>query len=373
MLTLGVPKEIKPLERRVGLTPAYAAELVRLGARVLIESGAGIHSDYPDADYESAGAQIVYSARELYSRSDVIQKVKEPVEPEFELMLPGQIFFCFLHLASPENFALVKALLKQKVTAIAFETLSVRGRIPLLAPMSEIAGGLSAAYAAFFKNQNAQLPLIEELVSIAREYPVWKRLFSPGKVVIWGGGIAGQSAAATALKLGGEVTVIEKDAEKHFSLKKMGVNVFFPDENFDETLKIADVFIGAVHSRGARALQVLTAEKLRLISSARKKIIMDISIDQGGNFPESHPTTYPHPVYLDSPGNLRFCVPNIPSLCGRPASQALSREALAWTEKMLVSPSAWCESEELRYAVNVHDGKILMPEISSAHGFNGQG
>lgn len=368
MLTLGIPKEIKPLEKRVGITPLAAAEIVRKGARVLIQTGAGAASGFSDADYKSAGAAVLETAAEIYSGADIIQKVKEPLTAEFPLLRPGQIIFSYLHLASPENCPLVKVLSEKKITAIAYETLQVNGRLPLLAPMSEIAGALSAAYASFFLHEGAESSsLTEKLESIAAEYPVWGRLLPPGKVVIWGGGVAGQSAMMAALKLAGEVTVIENDLAKHAAIKKLGADVFSPEQKIDQVLANADVFVGSVHVRGMRAFQVLTPEQLKKASAGKKKIIMDISIDQGGNFPESRATSYTHPVFRDSYGNLRFCVANIPSLCGRAASQSLSREVLPWTEKIVTALDAWKSSEELRNAVNLHDGKIMIPAIAEAH------
>ncbi len=367
MLTLGVPKEVKTLENRVGITPEAAAEIVRMGARVLIQSQAGAASGFSDEDFKKSGAEILGSSAEIYGRADFIQKVKEPLEQEFALLRTGQIIFSYLHLASPENCPLVKVLTEKKVTAIAYETLEVKGRLPLLAPMSEIAGGLSAAYAAFFKNSPITASVTAELEHIAKEYPDWNKLLPPGKVVIWGGGVAGSAALTASLKLGAEVTLIEKDLSRHLAFKKLGADVFSPEENFTQALLDADVFIGSVHVRGMRALQVLTSDQLQKASAHKKKIIMDISIDQGGNFPESRATSYTHPVYLDSFGNFRFCVANIPSLCGRAASQALSREVLPWTEKILPSLSAWTQFEELRSAVNLYDGKIMIPAIAEAH------
>lgn len=367
MLTLGIPKEIKPLEKRVGLTPESAAEIVGMGSKVLVQSGAGELSAFTDEEYKNAGADIVETAQEVYSYADVIQKVKEPLEPEFALLKNGQILFSYLHLASQENCPLIKILKDKKITAIAYETLESNGRLPLLAPMSEIAGSLSVAYAAFFAHMENVTDLTAELEMIAEKYPSWPKLLPPGKVVIWGGGVAGQSALATALKLGAQVSVVEKDPARHSSLKKLGADVFFPQESDPRVLADADVFVGSVHVRGTRALQVLTPEQLKQASAGKKKIIMDISIDQGGNFPESRATTYARPIYKDSFGNLRFCVANIPSLCGRGATQALSREVLPWTEKILVSRDAWTHSEELRNAVNIHDGKVMLPAIAEAH------
>lgn len=367
MITLGVPKEIKTLEKRVGITPEAAAEIVRIGAKVLIQSGAGEGSDFSDDDYKKSGAEILQTAREVYGQADFIQKVKEPLEPEYSLLRPKQILFSYLHLASPENCNLVKLLAEKKITAIAYETLEVNGRLPLLAPMSEIAGALSVAYAAFFKRAKINDSVTQELEAIAKEYPVWNRLLPPGKVVIWGGGVAGQAALTAALKLGAEVTIIEKNPALHLGLRKLGADVFSPDQDFTQVLIDADTFVGSVHVRGMRAFQVLTSDKLKQVSAQKKKIIMDISIDQGGNFPEARTTSYTHPVYFDSFGNLRFCVANIPSLCGRAASQALSREVLPWTEKMVTSLDAWNQFKELRNAVNLHDGKIMIQAIAEAH------
>lgn len=366
MLRVGIPKEIKPLEKRVGLAPSAARLLTQQGIEVLVEMNAGAESGYADQDYERAGAKIVRSAAEVYAQSGLIQKVKEPLAPEFEFFRKGLMIFGFMHLAAPENAPLISALVRSEVTAIGYETLEQNGRFPLLAPMSEIAGGLAAAYAAILKGKNpVDSGLTDELEKTAALYPSFKEIPSPGEVVIFGGGVAGTQALKTVLRLRGSAGVIEKDIQRRKALKEFTEKIYSPNEDLTETLENAEVLIGSVHSRGERAVQVLSPDQLAQISRKKKKIIFDIAIDQGGNFPESRPTSYLKPVYRDSWGNVRFCVPNIPSLCGRGASEALSRVALPYTEKLAKDEKkAFRENPELAAAVNIEKGIIKIPAVT---------
>ncbi len=367
MLTLGIPKEIKPFENRVGLTPSCARVLSEKGVRVFVETRAGEKSGFKDSDYQKAGAEVLGSADQVYARAEMIQKVKEPQEAEFHRLGREQVLFCYLHLASPENCKLVKTLVEKGITAVGFETLETGGALPLLAPMSEIAGSLSAAYASFFKNNPEAQWNLSSLERVAAQFPDLYQTGSPGRAVIWGGGTAGQAALRTVLRLGGKPAVIEKNPERREILKTWTPDVFDPAEVPEDKLREADVFIGSVHVRGARAFQVLTPEKLADYSREVKKILMDISIDQGGNFPDSRPTTYERPVYRDTAGNLRFCVPNIPSLGGQAASEMLSRAALPYTLEFLQGIKAAFKNPDLKRAVNVRGGEILIPEVARAH------
>lgn len=367
MLVVGVPKEIKPLEKRVGLSPSCVRSLTQKGVRVLIESGAGEKSCFLDKDYEKAGAELVCGPEKVYGVAGLIQKVKEPQPAEFPLLRSGQTVFGFLHLASPENCELVKVLQEKKVTAIGYETLETGGQLPLLAPMSEIAGALSSAYAAFYRNNPEDKWALPRLETIAAQFPDFADIGDLGNVVIWGGGVAGHAALSSALKFRGHVTVIEKNPARREALKPWAEKVADPCEDLTQVLKDADVLIGSVHVRGMRAVQVLTPQQMAVIGAAKKKIIMDISIDQGGNFPESRATTYREPVFRDTWGNLRFCVANIPSLCGRAASEMLARAALPYTIKLAQGIKEALEDADLKRAVNTQGGNILIPGIGQAH------
>lgn len=376
MAIVGVPKEVKPLEKRVGLTPSVVSKLTQRGIKVLIQKHAGEESGFEDADYQKSGATIVTDAAAVYAQADMIQKVKEPQPSEFDLLRPGQIFFCYLHLASPEQCHLVRALQQSKVTAIGFETVETGGRLPLLAPMSEIAGGLASAYASLIaervtvENDRLKIPndFLSDLSRTANDYPDFGGCASPGKVVIWGGGVAGQKAMRVAMNLRGQVTVIEKNPERQRMLEVQGARVITPEKVSDAILEEADVFIGCVHMRGERAAKMMSDADLEKTSLKRKKIIVDVSIDQGGNFPQAHSTTYADPLYLDSFGNIRFSVANMPSLCGRAASELLSDAAFPYTQALGESPvQAFKKYPELAAAINVQEGKIKLSHIEDAH------
>ncbi len=388
MITLGIPKEVKPLEKRVGLIPSAVKILTEKGIKVLVEKNAGVGSGFPDSDYEKNGAEIVPDAASVYGQAGLIQKIKEPQSSEFNLLRKDQILFCFLHLASPDQCKLVQALVSAGTLAIGYETFEVDGKLPLLAPMSEIAGGLASAYGAFFQafpppfssprktgggEEGGKEKLAAQLEKIASQYPHFDKTFKIGKVVIFGGGVAGFKAMEIALELGGSVTMIEMNPERANFLKKFTPSVLNPREDLTKALEAADVIIGCVHSRGQRAQLILDAETLKKVSAAKKKVLMDVSIDQGGNFPESHSTTYLDPVYRDSFGNLRFCVSNIPSLCGLAASKAISEISLPYTTALAKNPQQAFQSfPELKKAINVHSGKVLIPAILEAHQSNGK-
>ena len=383
LLTVGIPKEIKTLERRVGLTPSGVRVLCEKGIAVFVEKGAGLGSGFSDGAYLEQGAKIAASAKALYGSVNLIQKVKEPLALEFPLFRENQIFFCFLHLASPENCDLVKALIKAKVTAIGYETVQVGGRTPILKPMSEIAGALSASYAAYFLNQNLleqsrenALPeMAVELAKIADAYPSVISGLRSGNVVVFDGGVAGTKAAEYALATGGCVCIVENNAARRHALgesflKKDSprVKISSAEDALEDILAAADTLIGSVHAPGKRAQRVITPAFLEAVSKSKKKVIMDIAVDQGGNFPETRPTTYEKPVYYDSYGNLRFAVANIPSLCGRGASEALTEVTLKYVLAMAENfSSALKRFPELFGAINLEAGSVKIPVIKEAH------
>lgn len=376
-LVVGIPKEIKPFEKRVGLAPSAVKKLAGAGIRVLVEQNAGLSSSFPDAEYRSAGAEIVPHAKALYEGAGLIQKVKEPLEPEFAL-LRKQILFCFLHLASPENLKLREVLLKSGCTAIGFETVEKEGCLPILAPMSRIAGALAAAYGAYFQSLSLSLQkrgkgergiqyppgFHEGLSRIAGFYPDFSGKISIGKTIIYGGGVAGASALTAVLQMKGEPVVVEMNEDRRRFLKKMTPQVFSPQEVPEAVLENAEIVIGTVHSRGQRARLIFDDDVLLKISRLKKKIILDVAIDQGGNFPEARSTNYLDPLCLDSAGNLRFAVPNIPSFCGRAASEALSEVTCPYTEALALDPGEAFQSfPELARGVNVHNGQMKISVV----------
>lgn len=383
VMAMGVPKEIKTLEKRVGLTPQGVRSLQERGHCVLVQKGAGEGSGFSDEDYRQAGAEVVPDAKELYQRAGLILKIKEPLPPEFVYFRPGLVLFSFLHLAAPAACDLVRALKEQQVTALAFETLTKNGARPLLTPMSEIAGALAGLYALSFLKKDLlrarSLPgaqLKAGMEEIAAAYPELPEDLYAAKVVVFGGGIAGYSAARAVLKAGSEVVVLETNPRRVAEL-----NALFPEakgrfqaispENLpDLTLEKADVLIGAVHQTGRRAVQVLNKTLLASVCRDHPKMIMDISIDQGGNFPEAVPTSYEDPLYRDSLGNLRFCVPNIPSLAGRYASQTLTELILPYAASLAESglEGSLKAFPEMESAVNTQEGRILLDPVREAHG-----
>jgi len=375
MLTVGIPKEIKPLERRVGLTPQGVRELTGSGIRVVVQKQAGAGSGFKDSDYQASGAEIVFGASQLYQKVDLIKKVKEPLPPEFKFLRKNHTLFCFLHLAAPENQKLLGTLLKARLTAIGYETVEKDGRLPILIPMSQIAGALAAGFAAFFRGlkisaKKGQIhypkDFLANLEAIARVYPAYPVGLEIENTVIYGGGVAGKKAMEFALNLKGKVSIIEKSELRRKDIRDVWgrqfkrLKVLSPEEVTVALLKQADVLIGCVHHTGEKALRVFDAKTLQLIGQRKKKIMVDIAIDQGGNFPESRSTSYRDPLYFDSGGNLRFCVPNIPSLCGRGASEALEEASLSYTLAMAKGfDSALKEFPEIAQGINLCEGKII--------------
>ncbi|MCM8776076.1 MAG: alanine dehydrogenase, partial [Candidatus Omnitrophica bacterium] len=219
MLTVGIPKEIKPYEKRVGLIPVHVRQLCRHGAKVIVEKDAGLASGFSDREYQDFGAQIVSEHADVFQEADFIQKVKEPQPGEFPYLRSGQILFCFLHLASPAHCQLIRVLMDSRILAIGYETVTIDNAVPILRPMSEIAGGLAAAYAAYFRTLRlGSGPKIyypfsfqEDLEKIASHYPVWPPEYRHGSVIVFGGGSSGEKVAEFVLGMHGEVVLVEKN------------------------------------------------------------------------------------------------------------------------------------------------------------------
>ncbi len=382
MLPVGIPREIKTGEKRVGLTPAGVKKLSEVGIPVRVESLAGAASGYLDKDYEKSGAEIISSAQEVYDQSELIQKVKEPQRLEWDFFHRNLILCSYLHLASPDNRDLLEALMNHSVTAIGFETVFKDGRTILLQPMSEIAGTLAAYDGAFIRQHVCVVDgkisypklFLEKLEALAAGYPSTPKNLSPVKAVVFGGGVAGKKAAGALLEIGSEVDLIEIKDVRRFSLQakfeKYGkrVRVWGTQEDFKEKLKAADVWIGCVHIPGERAPWVVSLDEMKKFTMNKPKVIMDVAVDQGGNFPESCPTSYDHPLYLDSCNNLRFGVTNIPSLCGRGASQALEDATLPYLLALAKEgKQALAQLAELRGGVQVFMGKLVNQAVAKAH------
>jgi alanine dehydrogenase len=318
---------------------------------------------------KAAGAVILKKAPELFAQADLIQKVKEPLPAEFKFLKPGQIIFCFLHLASQENRKLLEVLLESRVTAIGYETISVEGRLPILAPMSEIAGGLSAAYGAYLlsiKENSGGVPeLTKKLEQIAQKYPTVDSARGAGSWVIFGGGVAGRKALELALKIKARVSVVETNPDRRRELaENPKIQALSPENDLLRVVSEADLMIGCAHSLGKKAVLVIHQDLLAQASGKKKKVMMDIAIDQGGNFPGARSTTYEDPVYRDEFGNLRFSVPNIPSFAGHTASRALSLATISYTRAMAMGlEPALKQYPELLAGINVRAGEIHIPAI----------
>jgi len=352
-MRIGIPQEIKPLEGRVALIPDAAGELVRAGNEVYLQSGAGEKSGYPDSAYTARGIQILPDAAALYGRAQLIVKVKEPIAPEYDLLRSEHVLFSYLHLAAVPELARV---LKQKgLTAVAFETVTVRGRLPLLAPMSEIAGRLAVQIGAHLLHA----PLGGRGILLGG-LPGTER----GRVVVLGAGEAGGAAVAAAAALGAEVTVFARSRASLVRMRQLGPNVTALNSYqgaIAAAVELADLLIGAVLIPGARAPHLVTRAMVR--SMRPGSVLMDISVDQGGCIETIHPTDYMNPTYVEE-GVIHFGVTNMPGAVPRTATQALSG-AIAPYVARLAQPG-WEQDAGLYAGINVQGGRIVHPAVAAS-------
>jgi len=351
-MKIGVPKEIKILEGRVALIPEAAGELVKHGHRVVIENNAGVLSGYSNADYQQAGVDILPDAKSLYDFAELVIKVKEPQPAEFDLMRADQILFSYLHLAAEPE--LTKALLQIGITAIGFETVEHNRALPLLAPMSDIAGRLSVQIGANLlqRPNGGRGVLLGGLPAAER-----------GKVVILGGGVAGSNAAAMASAIGAEVTVFDPNRDKLAALRALGNNVtgLHPFSHAIEShVRQADLLVGAVLVTGQKAPHLVSAELVKTMKPG--SVIIDISVDQGGCIETTRPTNYENPTFIWEEV-VHFGVTNMPGAVPRSASQALSSALIPYALK-LCEPD-WEKSTDLVSGVNVKGGRIVHPALTA--------
>ena len=350
-MRIGIPREIKTLEGRVGLIPAAAAELVHWGHKVFIQSGAGVLSGYPDQMYRAAGVEVVPDINTLYEKARLIVKVKEPVDPELSLLREDHILFSYLHLAA--NPELTKSLLDIGLTAIGFETVQTAdGQLPLLAPMSDIAGRIAAQTGAtlLYHHHGGKGLLLGGLPAAER-----------GRVVVLGAGIAGGNAAAIAAALGAEVVVFDRSRNKLERMRALGSNVtaLYPYADLiAHEVRCADLLIGAVLIAGEKAPHLVSAAMVRGMEAG--SVIIDIAVDQGGCIETTRPTTYADPTFIWE-NIIHFGVTNMPGAVPRSASQALSaaliRYLLALVEK------DWRCNADLNAGINVSNGKLMHPAL----------
>ncbi|HLY47648.1 MAG TPA: alanine dehydrogenase [Solirubrobacteraceae bacterium] len=357
-MVVGVPKEIKPAERRVALTPAGAHQLVEQGVDVLIERDAGTGSGFDDVQYAQAGALVLDAAAEIWERADLILKVKEPIAAEYELLRDQQTLFTYLHLAADRP--LTEALLQSGGLAIGYETVTdAHGGLPLLTPMSEIAGRLATQAGAYF----LQSPLGGSGTLIGGAPGV-----APAHVVIVGGGAVGKAAARVACGMGARVTVLERSPERIRELEEFfdgRATVLMSDPlTLDSLLPGADVLIGAVLIPGARAPRLVTRESLGLMR--RGAVLVDVAIDQGGFAETSRPTTHAEPVY-EVDGVVHYCVSNMPGAVPVTSTQALTNATLPYVLRLAGGvEDALASDAGLAAGVNVRAGEIVNPAVAVA-------
>ncbi len=358
-MIIGVPREVKDGECRVALTPAGTDALVDAGHVLLVEESAGAASGFPDATYAAAGARLVKSAAEVYGAADLVLKVKEPIREEYDLLQPGKLLFTYLHLAADES--LTRELVARRVTAIAYETVQDRdGSLPLLVPMSEVAGRMSVQIAAHCleETQGGNGRLLGGVAGVP-----------PCSVVIVGGGVVGANAAQIALGMGADVTVIDRslprlrylDHALHERLTTLASN----RAHIADALARADVLIGGVLVVGARAPKVVSREMVALMPP--RSVVVDVAIDQGGCVETARPTTHSHPTYVEE-GVLHYCVTNIPGIVPHTSTVALTNATLPFVQELadLGFEAAIANSPELTRGVNTCAGHVTYQPVAEA-------
>ena len=361
-MRVGIPKEIKSHEYRVGLTPGSVRELAHHGHQVVVETGAGEGIGCSDAAYRAAGAEILGSAAEVFATADLVVKVKEPQPSEYGMLREGQILFTYLHLA-PDP-AQTKALVESGVTAIAYETVTdPLGRLPLLAPMSEVAGRMSIQVGAHCleKEQGGAGVLLGGVPGVA-----------PAKVVVLGGGVVGGNATRMAVGLGARVVVLDRSLARLAQIDELLLNTvetaFATLDNIEHHVLEADLLIGAVLVPGAAAPRLVSRQ---LVSAMRRgSVVVDVAIDQGGCFETSKPTTHATPTYV-AEGVVHYCVTNMPGAVARTSAFALNNATLpfvlALADKGLAR--ALTEDPHFRAGLNVHHGRVTHAAVARDLGY----
>lgn len=358
-MIIGLPKEIKVQEYRVALLPSAVYQLVKRGHQVVVERSAGAGAGYPDAEYEAAGATLVADHNTVFERAELIIKVKEPLPSEYPLLRRGQLLFTYLHLAASRS--LTDALMASGVTGIAYETIEVNRRLPLLEPMSEIAGRMSVLVGGYFlaKHFGGSGVLLGGVPGVL-----------PGKVVVLGGGASGINAARMAQGLGADVTILEVDLERmrFLDITLHTAHTLYSNEaHLLELLPKVDLLIGAVLVPGAKAPKLINREMLRCMRPG--SVLVDIAIDQGGCAETSRATTHDHPVYVEE-GVTHYCVANMPGAYARTATQALTNVTYRYLETLadLGLAEACQRQPAIIGGINVMDGHITHKAVAEAHG-----
>jgi alanine dehydrogenase len=358
---IGVPKEIKDHEYRVGLVPSSVAELVHHGHTVVVERGAGVGAGLDDEDYRAAGATILDDPARIFAEAELIVKVKEPLAQERTRLRSGQVLFTYLHLAP--DLEQTKDLVASGATCIAYETVTAPGGgLPLLTPMSEVAGRLAPQVGAncLEKAQGGRGVLLGGVPGVP-----------PADVIILGGGVSGTHAATIALGMGANVTVVDRSADVLRRLSaQFGSHVrtiFSTRDAIAQLIKRADLLIGAVLVPGAAAPKLISREMVKTMKSG--SVIVDIAIDQGGCSETSHPTTHSNPTYLEE-GVIHYCVTNMPGSVSRTSTFALNNVTLPFI--LEIANKGWIEAllenQNLLMGLNVHRGNVTCAPVAHAHG-----
>ena len=358
-MIVGIPKEIKNNETRVGLTPAGVQELVKRGHQVYVQATAGENSGFPDAAYTAVGAELLPTIEDVYARAEMIVKVKEPIAPEYKLIRRDQLVFTYFHFASSEP--LTHAMLDSGAVCCAYETVErADGSLPLLIPMSEVAGRMAAQEGRYFleKPRGGKGVLLGGVPGV-----------KPAKVFVIGAGVVGTAAARTAAGTGADVTICDISLQRLTYLADVmpkNVKTLMSSEyNIREELKHADLVIGSVLIPGAKAPKLVTREMLKLMEPGT--VMVDVAIDQGGCFETSHPTTHEDPVYYVD-GILHYCVANIPGAVPRTSTLALTNATLPYV--LQLADKGWRraarENAELALGLNIVSGKTVYRPVAEA-------
>jgi len=358
-MIIGVPKEIKNNENRVALTPAGTKELVKKGHTVYVQHTAGENSGWADTEYESAGASILPTIEDVYTIAEMIVKVKEPIASEYSLVREGQLVFTYFHFASEEKLTL--AMMESKSICLAYETVENSDKsLPLLIPMSEVAGRMSVQEGARFleKPQGGKGILLGGVPGV-----------KPAKVLVLGGGVVGYSAALMAAGLGADVTITDISLPRlRYLSEVMPANVktlYSSTHNIEQELPTTDLVVGAVLIPGAKAPHIITRDMLKLMKKG--SVLADVSIDQGGCFETSHPTTHAAPIY-EVDGIIHYCVANIPGAVPQTSTLALTNATLPYVIQL--ADKGWekaCKEDAgLKLGLNIINGKIVYPAVAEA-------
>jgi alanine dehydrogenase len=359
-MLVGVPREIKNHEYRVAITPAGVKEFINHGHKVIVETGAGNGSAISDDAYKAAGAEIVTTAADVWARAEMILKVKEPIAQEYPLMRHGQVLFTYLHLAASKECT--DALIKSGITAIAYETVDVNGYLPLLAPMSEVAGRMAVQVgaAALQKSAGGRGVLLGGVPGVR-----------PARVVILGGGVAGVNAATIAHGMRAEVTILDVNTRRLVQLDELfegNVRTLASNSyEIEDQVLSADLVIGAVLVHGAKAPRLVSNDLVKRMKPG--SVLVDIAIDQGGCFEDSKPTTHADPTYPVH-GSIFYCVANMPGAVPNTSTYALTNVTLRYA--LALADKGWREAikadPNLALGLNIHEGKVYYEAVAQAHG-----